>query len=101
MKKNFIRSISFIMCIIISCISCSVGSFAASGKIYTIDELKNYRVDSVITNESETIAVLTSYYGSDLAFTKNGKDYSIINFDKYLPAGSDYIQIYEVVNKGD
>ena len=89
------------MCIIIACISCSVGSFAASGKVYTIDELEKYGIDSVITNESETIAVLTTRYCSILAFTKNGKDYSIINFDKYLPAGSDYIQIYEVVNKGD
>lgn len=101
MKKNFVKSLALVMCVIITCLSVSVGSFAASGNVYNVSELKGYEISSVTTNDSETIALVSLDSGEKYAVTKNGKDYTILNFDKYLPKGSEWIEVFDFTQKDD
>ncbi|MBQ8575646.1 MAG: dockerin type I repeat-containing protein [Clostridia bacterium] len=101
MKKNFVKSLALVMCVIITCLSVSVGSFAASGNVYNVSELKGYEISSVTTNDSETIALVSLDSGEKYAVTKNGKDYTILNFDKYLPKGSEWIKVFDFTQKDD
>lgn len=105
MKKKFLKLIATLMCIIITCLSVSVGSFATSGEVYEINALKGYySINSVITNDAGTIAVLNLIKPNgvfDYAVTKNGKDFTILNFDEYLPEESDEIQIFDCIKNGN
>ncbi|MBQ8228725.1 MAG: dockerin type I repeat-containing protein [Clostridia bacterium] len=101
MKKKFLKSVALIMCVVITCLTLSVGSVAASGNVYEIDELDGFSVDSVETNESGTIAILTINHYLQYAVTMNGKDYTILNFDKYLPQGSEWISVLDYTINGD
>lgn len=103
MKNKLLKLIALIMCIVITCLTLSVGSMAASGKVHKIDKLDGFYIDCVETNESGTIALLVSRYNEEYrcAFTKNGTEYTILNFDKYLPNGCDKIQIYNYATKED
>lgn len=110
MKKKLLKSIALVMCVVIACLSMPLGSSAA-GKVYTVDELARY-VEKVITNKSDTIALFEiskdhwysggyEYEEHQYAITRNGKDFEVLNFDKYKPAGSDCIMPYDCTVNGD
>lgn len=90
MKKKLLKSVALLMCVVITCLSMPLGSSAA-GKVYTVDEFSPNEAVCVETNKSETIAFFT-LLGDDFqyAITKNGKDYSIIDFNKYLSNGKEF-----------
>lgn len=101
MKKKLTKAIAILMCVIIACMSMSVSVFAANKDVYTIDQLEGYAVTFVETNKSETRAFLELGYGYDYATTTNGKDYTIFNFNEYLPAGCEEITVYDHFVKDD
>lgn len=110
MKRKFLKSIALIMCVVITCLTLSVGSVAASGNVYEAIGLEGY-VERVITNQSETITLVETidpsfggiyeYDNHQFAITKNGKDFKMLDFNKYKPSDSDCIMVYDCAVKED
>lgn len=101
MKKKLTKAIAILMCVIIACMSMSVSVFAANKDVQTIDKLDGYEVWYYGTNESETRALFELNYGEKYATTTNGVDYTLFDFQKFIPKGCDVIELYDFCVKGD
>lgn len=106
MKKRMLKIIAGVMSFVIICLSMATGACALdSTDGIVVDELSGYTVYHALANESETAALLLLQgeedYINDFAFTVNGTDYEVFDFDGYAAQGSDYYEIATLQVKGD
>lgn len=96
MKKKLLKTLVVIMSAVIFCVSASVGSFAVSAEKFDVPELENYFANNILVNESKSIAFFeleeVNDYSLAYAYTKNGTDYELVDFEAYAPE-CDYCEL--------
>ncbi len=105
MKRNLLKSVCFVMSVVLLLLSNAIGSFAVDGVKTDIPQLNGWTPYQVVPNSSESAVVFTFMddFG-DITLcgvTKDGTSFEMLDFSEYTLQGSNCYSINDVKVKGD